>query len=271
MFAFYTGTESTEEKDIIRNIFNSSWDLVPTNIAQELREISANNMYGEIVKVLMITASGAEGINLRNVRYVHITEPYWHPVRVEQAIGRARRICSHKDLPLALQTVEAFLYLMVFSEKQLTSDESIELRLNDKSRIDRTTPITTDQSLHEIATIKEDINRQILTAVKEAAIDCSLHTRKGGKEKLKCFSFGKTGANKFAYQPSISGEESDTVSDINRMTLRVKAVSVTIDGVEYAYNKRNGDVYDMDSYSRGEPITVGRLEIQGKQYVFTKI
>ena len=107
--------------------------------------------------------------------------------------------------------------------------------------------------------------------MKEAAIDCSLHARKGDKEKLKCFSFGKTSAKKFAYQPSITGEEADSVSDINKMTLRIRAVSVKIDGVEYAYNKRNGDVYDMDSYSRGDPITVGRLEIRGKEYVFTKI
>jgi hypothetical protein len=38
-------------------------------------------------------------------------EPYWHPVRLEQVIGRARRICSHKNLPSALQTVEVFVYL----------------------------------------------------------------------------------------------------------------------------------------------------------------
>ena len=56
----------------------------------------------------MITASGAEGISLKNVRYVHITEPYWHPVRIEQVIGRARRICSHKNLPEQYRTVEVF-------------------------------------------------------------------------------------------------------------------------------------------------------------------
>ena len=50
---------------------------------------------GDLIKIFMITASGAEGISLQNVRYVHITEPYWHPVRREQVIGRAKRICSH--------------------------------------------------------------------------------------------------------------------------------------------------------------------------------
>ena len=32
---------------------------------------------------------GAEGISLRNTRCVHIMEPYWHPVRIQQVIGRA--------------------------------------------------------------------------------------------------------------------------------------------------------------------------------------
>ena len=67
----------------------------------------------------MITSSGAEGISLRNCRFVHITEPYWHPVRVEQVIGRARRICSHKDLPLSERNVKVFIYLMSFMSKSV--------------------------------------------------------------------------------------------------------------------------------------------------------
>ena len=89
MFALYTGTETAEEKEIIRNVFNGAWNYLPVSLAKELESISSNNLYGEIIKVLMITASGAEGISLKNVRYVHITEPYWHPVRMQQVIGRA--------------------------------------------------------------------------------------------------------------------------------------------------------------------------------------
>ena len=99
MFALYTGTETAEEREVIRNVFNGAWKFIPTGLAEQLTAMSGNNLYGEIIKVLMITASGAEGISLRNVRYVHITEPYWHPVRMQQVIGRARRICSHQDLP----------------------------------------------------------------------------------------------------------------------------------------------------------------------------
>ena len=35
---------------------------------------------------MMISPAGAEGINLNNVRQVHILEPYWNEVRIEQKI-----------------------------------------------------------------------------------------------------------------------------------------------------------------------------------------
>ena len=99
MFTLYTGTETREEKEIVRNIFNGNMKVLSTTLQNQLREVNENNLRGELVKIFMITASGAEGISLKNVRYVHIMEPYWHPVRANQVIGRARRICSHSELP----------------------------------------------------------------------------------------------------------------------------------------------------------------------------
>ena len=270
-FALYTGTETDEEKEIIRNVFNGTWNYLPLSLSKQLQEISSNNIFGEIIKVLMITASGAEGISLKNVRYVHITEPYWHPVRIQQVIGRARRICSHQELPETLRTVDVFLYVMTFSEQQLSSDESIELRLKDKSKIDNLTPITSDQALYEIATIKEDITENILLAVKEASIDCQLHSREGSKEKLKCFSFGNVNPSKYSFQPSYDNEETDNISDKNKIKITWKAFIVTIEGVKYALNKLTNEVYDLDSYKRGQPVQIGTLETIGDKIVFKKI
>ena len=80
-FALYTETEEEEEKEIIRNILNSNWDYIPQTIKQLNENGFMNNYVGEVIKCMMITSSGAEGIDLKNVRYVHIVEPYWHPVR----------------------------------------------------------------------------------------------------------------------------------------------------------------------------------------------
>ena len=260
MYAAYTGSETPEEREIIKNVLNSNWKLVPSSIVKTIETLAPNNFYGQIIKVLMITSSGAEGISLKNVRYVHITEPYWHPVRIHQVIGRARRICSHSDLPKELQTVNVFLYLMVFSESQLSSDLSIELRLKDISKKDKKKVITSDEYLYEISSIKEEINASLLQGVKESAIDCSIHTRSTSKEKdVKCFVIGNPSENKYIYTPNIEAQDKDEGMKLNKKTEVLKLNELVINGNKYAYNKVTKELFDYDSYLKDELLLLGKL------------
>ena len=105
-------------------------------------------------------------------------EPYWHPVRKEQVIGRAKRICSHNNLPEEHRTVDVFLYLMTFSEAQLAPNnkDSIELRLKDKGKlIDK--PLTSDEALHETSNLKENITRELLMTIKQTSVDCKIYSK----------------------------------------------------------------------------------------------
>ena len=254
-FVLYTGTESAEEKEIIRNVFNSMWEYIPSSIANKLREINENNHMGEVVKLMMITASGAEGINLRNTRYVHIVEPYWHMVRVEQVVGRARRICSHQDLPPELRTVKVFLYIATLSPTQKKDEKHIELLIRDTSKVDKKTPITTDENLYETSSIKQRINNQILNAVKESAIDCNIYanTAKKSGEQLVCYGFGKVESNQFSSYPVFDKDKQDKGGlDIKKITW--KGVKMTENGVDYVLNPKTNDVYDYNSYQRAKEI-----------------
>lgn len=269
-FALYTGKESAKEKEIIRNIFNGNFKYVPESLMNELTNMSSitksarNNMYGEFVKVLMISASGAEGITLKNVRFVHITEPYWHPVRGQQVIGRARRICSHKDLPKELRTVDVFLYLMNITDAQ--KEKSIELSTNDISRIDGKSIVSTDQALYEISSIKEEITESILRAVKESAFDCKLHSS-SSDEKLKCFTFGdRVSVNSFSSVPSIENEKKDEAVVINREEVEIKTKIVEIGKKEYAWDPETNNLYDKESIINKNPILVGTLEKVDKTF-----
>jgi len=276
MYAFHTGTETEEEKEIIKNVFNSHWGALPSSLRREVKTLGKNNYYGEVIKILMITASGAEGINLRNVRYVHLMESYWHPVRIDQVIGRARRICSHEDLPERHRTIQVFLYLMTFTKEQKTGDKSIELRLKDVSRIDNKTPLTSDEALYEISSIKEEINRQLLTLVKEASIDCVIHTQDGNEEGLSCFSFGTSSPDTFSYTPSYKGEQSDEQANINTKIIAWKGVTLKLGAKQYKVRlnedgTRTDEVYDYDSFERAKtdpsvtPIYIGKLVIRNKK------
>ena len=262
-YALYTGTETVEEKEIVRKIYNGEWDDIPDSIGNVLKQTYRNNNMGEVIKVFMITSSGSEGINLRNTRYVHLMDPYWHPVRSEQVIGRARRICSHKDLPVALQTVEVFVYLMIFSDSQLKSDEAIELKRKDLSKAIPKVPFTSDQYLFEISEIKANLTNQLTDAIKESAFDCYIYSNG------KCVNFGDPTIDKFSYVPDYSDQQNDTTVQANRKAIEWTGKPVKIHGVEYVYRRINANVlniYDKKSYEAALndssiiPLQVGTLE-----------
>ena len=160
---------------------------------------------------------------------------------------------------------------MEFSEEQLSDEVSIELRMRDKSKLDNNTPFTSDQAIYEIATIKEDVNSQLLTAIKEASVDCVIHSKSGSKEGLKCFTFGGVTQDKFASTPSISAEETDAVAKANIMKITWKAKTVTIDGIKYALREDTGELFDLESFKENNPVLVGNLEKQGRKYKATWI
>jgi hypothetical protein len=266
-YALYTGTEDAEEREIIRNIYNGDWNYIPNNIASKLKTISNNNNMGEIIKVLMITSAGSEGINLRNTRYVHIMEPYWHPVRLEQVIGRARRICSHQGLPLELRTVDVFIYLMVLTQEQIDGEFGVELKLKDRSNLPPYLPQTSDEKLFEISTIKENLTDQITKAIKSSSIDCITHTKSNMKEGIVCLSFGEPPNTKFSYNPNLEQDQNDTIADINMevRNWKVKELFIESTGKKYMLRLDTNDLYDYDSIIQAikipgiRPILLGKL------------
>ena len=215
----------------------------------------------------MITASGAEGINLKNTRYVHIIEPYWHMVRLEQVIGRARRICSHEDLPEELRTIKVFLYLSTLSFQQKTSDKHIELQIRDISKIDNKSIVTTDETLFEMADKKHKINQQILRSVKETAIDCSLYSK--GTD-LVCYGVGKVSSNNFLSYPSLEHDANEK-QDINIQKEKVVLTDIKIKGVLYHLNQQSGELYNHDNVMKNkksgeELIPIGHVVKDGRGY-----
>ena len=282
-FALHTGTETDEEKKIILNVYNSKWKEVPNSIMTALQKEEKNsNKMGDIIKVLMITASGAEGINLKNTRFVHLVEPYWHNVRTEQVIGRARRICSHQDLPEELRTVQVFMYIMVLPKPENKEEEQkhIQLRLRDVSKLTnklaneldessklgryvRTLEISpqvvsTDQMLFESAMIKEQVNNQILHAVKESAMDCQLYNIKNKDENLVCFNYGKVMSNAFGSYPTLEQDIAEKdVKDTRKQIIQMGKITAPDPKnpgkkIEYAINNNTKVIYSWAQYLRSK-------------------
>jgi SNF2 family DNA or RNA helicase len=86
----FTGSMSKEEKDKAVEAYNSGK-----------------------TPVLIISGSGAEGLNLKGTRAVQILDPFWNKSRIEQVAGRGARFESHTHLPKDQQKMEVQHFLSV--------------------------------------------------------------------------------------------------------------------------------------------------------------
>ena len=78
------------------------------NSEHEIR-MATNQIMLEEVKVVLISQAGSEGLDFKNLRQVHIPEPWYNMNRIEQIIGRAVLI-DHKSLPLNERNVQIFMW-----------------------------------------------------------------------------------------------------------------------------------------------------------------
>jgi hypothetical protein len=205
-YAKYGESEATDH--ILLKIFNYDLEGLPKNILKELSHINTakNTIDGGFIKVLMITRSGSEGISLKNVRNVHILEPYWNNIRLSQVIGRANRLNSHIDLPVAERNFTVHKYCAIFSENQKDKIKSSKI-VSDQNK-------TSDQIIRAIADRKSVLISTFLKNIKEASIDCRMH--KVEEEVNSCIDIKKdnrkTGTlsnimNRKAYEFDLESEE----------------------------------------------------------------
>jgi len=198
-YILYTGDQLLEKRRLLLQLYNADLRGLPAKLATQCRKLlelngapDQDNRRGDVCRVFMITQSGAEGISLANTRQVHIMEPYWNNVRLQQVIGRAIRLCSHMNLVWDERTVEIFTYLSVFSAQQ-KAEGAKQLMMSDKS-------MTTDEMIFDIATKKQTLADGLFDIAQTAAIDCELHYHEHGA-MTQCFKYPENERPMFMYHP----------------------------------------------------------------------
>ena len=262
-YAVWSGAEDEETREKIRNVF-----------------VSPENKYGEKLKALLATSAGAEGIDLKNIRQVHIMEPYWHEVRIAQVIGRAVRLNSHIELPEKDRTVDVFRYQTIYSDKQKEISKEKQ---------------STDEYIYEIAKKKLVVTDEIKQTMKEIAVDCTLNAADNEKG-IKCFNFGQD-LNGLAYKADIKEDFIYGRTELGTKNVKKNLKPMFMDenkNVIYADKVKkklcyffNGecmkplekapkktekiavdmdtyDVYDFESAKSGNPIKIGIISQEGK-------
>tara|TARA_Y100001970_G_scaffold294296_1_gene450015 strand:- start:8384 stop:11872 length:3489 start_codon:yes stop_codon:yes gene_type:complete len=267
-FAEFTGDK--EMTSVLLDIFNNELDKVPKEITKELdkmhwkhQEINNGNLRGSLIKAMMITQSGSEGISLKNVRQVHLVEPYWNMIRMDQVVGRAARTGSHSALPKSERNIDVYKYLCTFSKEHL-KERKIQ-------KMDR--GLTTDQVINNIAERKAAIMNSLLDLLKKSAVDCHLH--KKNHPDVECFSYPiNIKDDELVIKNDIEKEELDYMKKQREEQVKLDLNTIIIKDIEYMIlfdkgEKRTGQLFDKDEYDKFETIKfVGLLLKNDKdQYI----
>ena len=103
--------------------------------------------------VLLVSSSGAEGLDLKGTKSIQVTEPHWNNSKIEQVVGRGIRYKSHDHLPEAERKVRVMKYYTVHPKPFLFGDreEAIE------------------RYMQNMSDMKSDLGGQVMGALQEAS------------------------------------------------------------------------------------------------------
>jgi hypothetical protein len=97
-------------------ILTGSTDELSLSNDKDLKALTSDdNRNGDVIKVVLASDKFSEGVDLCNVREVHIMNPWYHFQKIEQIIGRSSRTCSHAGLPPEKRNVTIYLHAALLS------------------------------------------------------------------------------------------------------------------------------------------------------------
>lgn len=120
--SLYTGSMSKKEKDRAKDDYNSGKN-----------------------KVMLISSSGAEGLDLKGTKLVQVMEPHHNDSKIKQVLGRGSRYGSHEALPEKERHVEFERYHSVFKPGMFGKAKSHSI----------------DQYLHHHSKSKDELSEEI--------------------------------------------------------------------------------------------------------------
>jgi superfamily II DNA or RNA helicase len=212
-YALISGNVPFSERSNIIRVFNSG-----------------DNIDGKLITVLLISKSGSEGLNLKNVRAIHIMEPFWNYARIEQVIARGSRYLSHEALSTSLRNIQPYLYITEYPEDHLSEEP------------------TTDRKLLQVSLAGKILREKFELTLIESSIDCSFHKETLPKDignTLDCHLCAPD--NKPLYNLDINRDI--LTNNCTPFGVTEKSVkTVTLDGVDYQYTDDSGiTIYEFDN------------------------
>lgn len=102
----------------VLNDADISYEILSGETPVSERSTIVENFNNNKFQVLVITRTGAEGLDLKGVRNVIVVDPPWNDASLQQIIGRAVRFRSHIDLPPEERNVNIYFMILTYPESQ---------------------------------------------------------------------------------------------------------------------------------------------------------
>lgn len=222
-YAIINGEVDVETRQKIVDVFNSK-----------------ENINGEIIQVLFVTSTGAEGIDLKNGRFVMVMEPYWHWSRISQIFARIRRLMSHFDLPVNKRYVQPYIYLSdypsqsEFNKLKMKNEELLEMKKKMKE-------LTTDLYLYYEGLQNQLTINTFRKALEEASIDCHLHYGDKSGPHKKCMMCAPTNRKLFIDNLDADIRTPSRCEPLKEEKVKVKTIFLEVDNASDDYGDTETD------------------------------
>jgi hypothetical protein len=213
-YAIISGEISNDAREKIKNVLNSP-----------------ENLHGGIIKALLISKTGAEGLDLKNIRETHQLEPYWDKARDDQVKSRAVRIGSHDALPREERVVQPYLYLAVANSRMQKNKEKK----------------TVDEMFYERALEHYELNNEFRRLLTEVSIECSAFAYSD-----HCRVCAPTNAPLFHEDPASDTRRLDPCEE--QYETKVEAISIRHKNNDYYYSPDSSAALGFTFYTKREDL-----------------
>jgi len=241
-YAIIAGNVKPENRGKIQEAFNSP-----------------KNARGELIRVLLVSKTGAEGLDLKGVRQVHIFEPYWDKSREDQVKARGIRLGSHDHLPLEEREVRPFLYIAIANQEMLKGMRPTAGETEAPPRRYRLIEEhTIDERFHERALSKQALNQAFRKLLSDVSLECSINGYGG------CRLCVPTDAPLFYEDPLRDLRLSDPCQPLEEAEVSVEELTLKGEDRAYYYRKEPSAPFgvqffeydpELEAYSPVDPST----------------
>lgn len=147
--------------NILKNLLNKEnipFSNVIGGLTKKEKDTNVENYNKGKTRIILVSASGSEGLDLKGTRTVIIMEPYWNSTRIKQVVGRAARYNSHSKLPVKDRNVKVYHLILEKPDK------------SDRFRDDRKTE-SSDNILWEISQNKQNFIDVFYSTIENISIE----------------------------------------------------------------------------------------------------